>query len=184
MVCAPAAVPAHFDGGIVAKEKKKRGPSKNIADHELLFNRDALVDWLEENWPKMVHQLLAANSPRKIATILRQVARAPDLRPPWQSRFVEHPAQLFDFLHSDRFRIKPPEKTVVDALSASDLEKLKRAANRLPTRQIANAMAGVPKLKWRSSLDKCSQNPSITEVNPKSARYYRAMFRISEDRTE
>lgn len=180
----PAPVPAYFSGGMVEKEKKKPGPTKNIADHELWFNRDALVDWLEENWPKMVRPLLAANNPRKVAAILRQVAKLPDLRPPWQSRFVGHPAQLLDFLRSDRFRIRPPEKTVVDALSLSTSEKQRRAANRLPTRQIANAIAGVPKLEWRTSLDKCSQNPSTIKVAENTKKYYRAMFGIGNDKTD
>lgn len=181
---APGTVPAYFDGGTVTKEKKKPGPAKNIDDSELWHNRDALVHWLEENWPKMVQPLLAADNPREVAAILRQLARTPDLRPPWQSRFVGHPAKLLDFLQSEKFRIKPPRKTVVDALRLLDAEQRKRAANRLPTRQIANAMAGVPRLKWRTSLDKCSVRPSSYRVGPNTAGHYRAMFGIPEEEAE
>lgn len=176
-------VPAHFYGGIVAREKKKPGPSKSIPDDELWRNRDALVYWLEEHWPKIVNPLLAAHNPRQIRAVFVQVARTPDIRPPWQNRIVGHPAKLFDFLHSAKFRIKPPRKTAIDALGAYDTERRQLAANRLPTRQIANAMAGVPRLKWRTSLDRCSQNPSSIRVAHNTERYYRAMFGIPEDQT-
>ena len=113
--------------------------------------------------------------------IFRKVARPNDLQPPWQSRFLAHPAMLLDFLQSKKFRTKPPRKTVIDALNRrAEDEKRKRAANRLPTRQIANAMAGVPTLKWRTSLDKCSENPSGYVVAFNTDRHYRAMFGIPE----
>ncbi len=173
-------VPPHFFDGPDDTGKRTRGPRKSIDDAELLYNRDALVHWLEESWPKVVKPLLAADSPRDVAEVLRQVARAPDLCPPWESRFIQNAVQLFDFLRSKRFRIKPPKKTVVDTLRLFDAEKRRHAANRLPTRQIANAMAGVPNLKWRTSLDKCSKNPSSSRVNRNTERYYRAMFGIPE----
>jgi hypothetical protein len=179
----PAAVPTYFYGGAVSEGKKKPGPAENISDANLFYNRDALVQWLEENWPKIIRPLLAANDPREVAAVLRQVARTPDLRPPWENEFVRHSAKLHDFLKSDRFTIKPPKKTVIDALSPSDTEKRNRAASRLPTRQIANAMAGVPKLKWRRSLDRCSENPSSLVVAYKTAGHYRTMFGIPEDKS-
>jgi hypothetical protein len=175
-------VPAHFYGGLVATGKKP-GPSKSIPNDELWRNRDALVYWLEENWSQIVQPLLAAHNPRQLRAVLEQVARTPDIRPPWQNRFVGHPAKLLDFLRSDKFRIKPPRKTVIDALGAKETERRQFAANRLPTRQIANAMAGVPRLKWRTSLDKCSQKPSSSRVAHNTERYFRATFRISEDKT-
>jgi len=118
------------------------------------------VSWLEEVWPEIVKPLLAADDPSEVAAIFSKVARPKDLQPPWQSRFLAHLSDLRDFLRSEKFRIKPPKQTAIDALNrpAQD-EKQKRAANRLPTRQIANAMAGLPELEWRTSLDKCSRNP-------------------------
>jgi hypothetical protein len=170
----------YFGGETDAEEKKKPGPSKSIPDAELLRNRDGLVYWLEENWPRIIQPLLAARNPRQLQAVLKQIARPPDIRPPWQNRFVGHPVKLLDFLRSDKFRIKPPKKTVVGALGVNDTERRQRAANRLPTRQIANAMAGVPRLKWRTSLDKCSRNPSSSSVAQNTDKYYRAMFGIPE----
>ena len=89
-----------------------------------------------------------------------------------------------DANHSSLLRIRPPKKTVTDALRPFDSEQRKRAANRLPTRQIANAMAGVPKLKWRTSLDKCSERPSSYRVGHNAAGHYRAKFGMPEKEAE
>jgi RHS repeat-associated protein len=173
---ASGVVPAHLYG----KRKTKPGPPEKIDDTELFLNRDNIVHWLEEHWPEIASPLRSAPGPRDIAAVLRRVAVTPNIRPEWQKRFVGHPAKLGDFLRSKKFRIKPPKKTVVDALCSLDDEQRKRAANRLPTRQIANAMAGVPKLKWRTSLDKCSPRPSSYRVGHNTAMHYRALFSIPE----
>jgi hypothetical protein len=69
----------------------------------------------------------------------------------------------------------------MDALNRpAEDAKRKRAANRLPTRQIANAMAGVPKLRWRTSLDRCSENPCSYEVAPDTDHRHRAIFGIPQ----
>jgi len=173
-------VPAHFYEA-THTGKKRPGPDKKIDETELFLNRNNLVGWLEEHWPRIVRALVAAKNPRQVAAVLRPVATAPDIRPEWQRRFVGHPAKLLDFLGSEKFRIKPPRKTVVDALRPIDSEQRRRSANRLPTRQIANAMAGVPKLKWRTSLDKCSVHPSSYRLGHNTAEHYRTMFGISGD---
>jgi hypothetical protein len=158
-------------------ESKKPGPDKYIGDAELFRTRDGIVGWLEEVWPELVQPLLAAANPREVAAVLKKVAKPKNLQPPWQSRFLAHPAVLHNFLRSNKFKKRPPKKTVMDALNrpAEDARR-KRAANRLPTRQIANAMAGVPKLRWRTSLDRCSTNPCSYPIAINTARHYRAMF--------
>jgi hypothetical protein len=156
---------------------KKPGPQKNIGDDELFRSRDGIVGWLEGIWPEIVRQLLAATDPRKIQQIFKSVARPKDSRPPWQTRFLRHPARLLDFLNGGKFRRKPPKKTVLDALNlAQEDERRKRAANRLPTRQIANAMAGAPKLSWRTSFDRCSKAPCSYLVTLTTAEYYRQIY--------
>lgn len=167
--------------GKAEHSKRKPGPGKTIDDVELYRSREELVNWLEEVWPEIVRPLLATKDPREMAAIFKKVARPKNLQPPWQRRFLAHPAKLLDFLQSEKFRIKPPRKTVMDALNGRpEDEKRKRAANRLPTRQIANAMAGVPKLKWRTSLDTCSENPSGYVVAFNTDRHYTAMFGVPE----
>ncbi|HEY3973467.1 MAG TPA: hypothetical protein VGM18_10710 [Candidatus Sulfotelmatobacter sp.] len=178
---ASGVLPAHFSEAIYGTEKKRPGPSAKISDTELFLNRDNLIEWLEEHWPHIVKRLLAAKNPRGVATVLRPIAATRDIRPTWQGRIVDHPAKLLEFLRSDKFRIRPPKKTVIDALRPLDSEIRRKAANRLPTRQIANAMAGVPNLKWRTSLDKCSKTPSSYRVGHDTAKHYRMTFGITEE---
>ncbi len=78
-----------------------------------------------------------------------------------------------------------PKATVTDALTLPlEDEKDRRAANQLPTRQIANAMAGVPDIRWRRSLDRCSAQPSKTYVALNLDMFYRDRYGIPvpEDR--
>ena len=85
----------------ISTEQGKRSPvDRRIKDTELFLNRDNIVEWLEEHWPKIVKPLLAAKNPRQLSEVVREVATTPDIRPEWQRRFVGHPAKLLDFLHS------------------------------------------------------------------------------------
>jgi hypothetical protein len=177
-------VPAHIREAINSIGKKHRGPRKKIEDTELLLNRDNLVQWLEQHWPQITKRLLTAKTPGEIAAVLTHIAAPSEIRPTWQSGVMGHPAELMGFLRSKKFRRKPPKKTVVDALDTLHSEKREHAANRLPTRQIANAMAGVPKLKWRTSLDKCTKNPCSNRVGHNTATYYRTILGIQKDETQ
>jgi len=179
-----SAVPPQFREAIDAiygDGKKRPGPEEKIDQSELLQRRDNLVEWLEERWPEIVKPLLAAKNPRKAATVLKSVAPPKDRQSEWLSRFVAHPAHLWEFISSNRFRVRPPKKTVLDALGSSGADMRTKAANRLPTRQIANAMAGVPKLKWRRSLDRCSGSPSSLRVGYNTAAHYRTMFGLTDE---
>jgi len=140
--------------------------------------RDGLVGWLEEVWPQIVQPLRAAKKdPLEIEALLRAVARPPELQPPWQTRFLAHAKELLSFLYSPKFPKGLSEQTVRDALNRPvEDEKRIRAANRLPTRRIANAMAGVPELAWSRSLDRCSQHRCSYQVAQPTAEYYRKMF--------
>jgi hypothetical protein len=174
------AVPAQIQEAIDNIGNPQIDRRKKINDGELLLNRDNLAQWLEEHWPQIVKPLLAAKNAREVAAMLRPIAKPAEIRPEWQKRIVGHPAKLYQFLHSEKFRRKPPKKTAADALATYQSEKRQRAANRLPTRQIANAMAGVPYLKWRTSLDKCAENPCSLRVGHNAAMHYRAFFGIYE----
>jgi len=173
-------VPKNIQEAIDNIGKKHPGPNKKVDDTELELNRNNLIVWLEEHWPRIVKPLLAASkpdgTPREVAAVLRPIAAARDIRPTWQKAIVEHPAKLREFLQSKKFRIKPPKKTVAEALAVYHSEQRDQAANRLATRQVANAMAGVPKLKWRTSLDKCAKNPSSLSVGYNTAGHYRTLF--------
>jgi hypothetical protein len=72
-----------------------------------------MLHWLEENWPQIATPLRTAPGPREVAAVLRRFATTLDIRPEWQRRLLGHPAKLLDFLRSDKYRIKPPRKTVI-----------------------------------------------------------------------
>lgn len=83
----------------------------------------------------------------------------------WQKRLLENVAALHEFLGSEHFGKTLPQATAMDALNLPlNNEKRHRAANQFPSRQIANAMAGVPDLSWRRSLDRCTAHPSRAYV--------------------
>lgn len=173
-------IPAQVLEVIDGVGKRRPGPDTKIDDTELLLNRDNLVQWLEEHWPQIAIPLLIAQNPERTATVLTTIAKPCEIRPDWQSAIIHHSTELQEFLKSEKFRRKSPRKTVVDALAPYQSERRQQAANRLPTRQIANAMAGVPKIKWRTSLDKCSEIPCSYRVCDITAKYYRQVFGIAE----
>jgi hypothetical protein len=106
---ASGVAPAWFREAMEAAEKKRPGPRKKVDDTELLLNRDNLIVWLEEHWPKIVKPLLAAKSPAEVAEVITPIAAASDIRPTWQNGVVGHPAMLLDFLRSEKFRKRPPK---------------------------------------------------------------------------
>jgi hypothetical protein len=166
-------------------EKKKPGPTEKISDEVLFHYRDGLVIWLEPVWPWMEDRLFRGSTCEHVRAILEAVAAEPDLRQDWQERLVQNAAGLHEFLWDERFRKTLPKATVTNALTLpSENEKRWRAANQLPPRQIANAMAGVPDIGWRRSLDRCFAQPSKTYVALNLDMFYRDRYGIPvpEDR--
>lgn len=158
-------------------EKKKPGVEKKIADGILFHYRDGLILWLEPIWPWMIERL--NGTAEGIRAVLEAIAEEPDLRPEWQKRLLQNPAVLLEFIWDERFRKTLPKTTVSDALTLPwDNERRRRAANQFPTRQIANAMAGVPDIAWRTSLDRCFEQPSPMFVDLNLDMYYRELFGI------
>jgi hypothetical protein len=159
-------------------EKKKPGVKEKIEDAVLFKYRDGLTLWLEAYWPWMENRLCRAGSAEEVGAILEAVSEQPDLRRDWQKRLIPSPAALFDFISDERFRkTKLPMATVKDALTLPmDDDRRRRAANQFPARQIANAMAGVPDIGWRRSLDRCSANPSTKYIVINTDLYYRELY--------
>jgi len=163
---------AHEGNG--REEKKKPGQKEKIGDEELFHYRDAHIIWLERYWPWMIDRLLVASTVPEVEAIIEAVAPDPDCRGEWQNRLLQNAAALFEFFWDERFRKTLPKATVLDALSLPwGDEKRRLAANQLPPRQIANAMAGVPEIAWRTSLDRCSAQPSTVSVALNLDMYYR-----------
>lgn len=171
--------PVFADESEEPERRKKPGPKEKISDEVLFHYRDGLVLWLERFWSWLEDRLLAASSIEQVRTLFEAVAEEPELRPEWQKRLLENIAALHEFLGTERFGKTLPEATAMDALNLPlNNEKRHRAANQFPSRQIANAMAGVPDLSWRRSLDRCTAHPSRAYVPVSMDMYYRDKYRI------
>ncbi len=160
--------------------KRRPGKPYEIEDDQLWGFRDEIIDRLEGSWPDIASKLLAAKKKEALDKALKPLAD-------WQSyvgkRFLSNTEALLDFLQTDRFNRKPPRRTVVRALDGSWADEESRLATqqatmRLPTRQIANAMAGVPKISWRTSLDRCSRLPSPMAVQKRTDEHYRKLYGV------
>lgn len=173
-------LPVFGDQSHELQETKKPGRKERISDEELVRYRDGLVLWLEPYWPWLEERLLKATPGEQVKAIVEAIAEEPDLRPKWQKRLLQNASALHEFLFSERFRkTEPPRATVVNALNLdAEAETRQRAANQFPARQIANAMAGVPEISWRTSLDRCSAQPSIDYVAMNLDMFYRDRYSI------
>ena len=171
-----------FDNSESSPGKRRPGPKGKIGDPELFRYRDGLINWLEPFWPWMVDRLDVARTAGEIGAILEAIANVPELRRDWELRLLQNAAALFEFLSDERFGKSLPKATGTDALTLPwRNERRIRAANQLPVRRIANAMAGVPDIAWRTSLDRCSEQPSPTELAVNLDLHYRERFGIRPD---
>lgn len=160
--------------------KRRPGKPYVVEDDQLWGFRDEIIGWLEGSWPDIAPKLLAARKKEDLDKALKPLAD-------WQSyvgkQFLSNTEALLDFLHSHRFNRKPPRRTVVRALNGSWSDEESRLATqqvtmRLPTRQIANAMAGVPEISWRTSIDRCSRLPSLMAVQKRTDEHYRKLYGV------
>jgi len=158
---------------------KKPGIKPRLSDEELLGHRDGLILWLEPVWPWLAERLAAARTVEQVAALLEAIADDdPEQRPRRQRRLLQSAAALFAFLLDGKYRkIELARSEVTVALSWPwENEKPRRAANQLPTRQIANAMAGVPDIAWSTSRDRCAKKPSEVRVALNLDLYYRDKY--------
>jgi len=112
------------------------GRKPKLEKEELLKRRDALSRWIEADWPSLsVGLRKAKNSDQALAAILEAKQRVPFVMQASFYRFPgEHKDQLWKFVESGRLGGNP--------------------------RNLAGAVAGLPELSWKRSLDISQQNPS------------------------
>jgi hypothetical protein len=167
-----------LEEAVIEIEQKKRGAKEKISDAVLFNYREGLILWLERAWPWLKDRLFKARTPEQVKAILEAIAEEPDSRPDWQERLLQNAGELFDFIWHQKFRKSELlGATVTDALTLPwNDETRRRAANQFPTRQIANAMAGVPDISWSRSLDRCCANPSTVYFSQTTEMYYREMY--------
>jgi hypothetical protein len=159
--------------------RQKPGIKPRLSDEELLGYRDGLILWLEPVWPWLAERLAATRNVEHVAALLEAIADDdPEQRPPFQQRLLHNAAALFAFLFDEKYRKTELAKSrVTEALNWPwEDEKPGGAANQLPTRQIANAMAGVPDIAWSTSRDRCAKKPSEIRVAFNRDLYYRDKY--------
>jgi hypothetical protein len=138
----------------------KRGP-KTISDAELDLRRNASVLLLEPNWPEL--GVLCGPEPdlNALKKALMKFAKPPNDGPnaqarleainfhrPAARRLLENFDQLAEFLtnHQERFAGDP--------------------------RQIANATAGCPDIRFWTSLKRCQRRPSDIVIHERAVKSY------------
>lgn len=115
--------------------KPGMGRKRKLQQEELLKRRDTLSRWVEQDWPCLSIALRKAkNADQTLAAVLEAKERVPFVMQESFYRFPEeHKEQLWEFLASGRLSGNP--------------------------RNLAGAMAGLPELSWKRSLDICQQYP-------------------------
>jgi hypothetical protein len=123
----------------VKPTSNRRGRRPRIQSEEFAQRRDDMVVFLEVRWPWIVD---AFNQRKSIESILQALTKSsPGGQDTWAYRkLIDHLDQLWEFLNSGRYTGEP--------------------------RQIAYTVAGLPELKWRSSLDWGTKNPSLLDIHP------------------
>ena len=113
------------------------GRKRKLEQEELLKRRDELSRWVEESWPLLSVALRKArNSDDALAAILAAKERVPFVMQTWFYRDPEKfKEQLWEFIESGKLAGNP--------------------------RNLAGAMAGLPELSWKRSLDISQQNPIL-----------------------
>jgi hypothetical protein len=161
--------------------KKKPGRHPKVTYEALFEYRDLIIKLLEPMWPDLAPKLYAAGNAEQVLTFLTRAFESTSLAPAGVSALKQRllslgsAKSLYEFKESKRFRRKPPKATVIMALDVSD-QGGQEAAGRLPPRQIAAAMAGVPDIDWRTSLDRCSKMPSSQWVQ--SRDHFAQMYNL------
>ena len=122
---------------------KAMGRRPLVSDQELRKRLERLLPRLGGVWPQFESAINEARDADHLAVLLREKCPARDGDHTFQ-RLLLHRSQMWEFVTSDRY-------------------------NRTPD-QFACAMAGIPEMKPRSSLDKCL--PMLHSIDPGRMRLY------------
>jgi hypothetical protein len=112
----------------------RRGPKPRWSPTDLLIERDKLHGWCSCIWPELSWIIRKARSQKQLERDLNRYNQAI-----WKSEHAQHltahVGALWEFTQSKRYTGEP--------------------------RLIADALAGVPKLAWRTSFNHCGTHPTI-----------------------
>ena len=128
--------------------KPRRGRKPKIQLH-FLSDRDAIVHALEACWPELQPLLLRPQEPEGIRERLGLLAKSLHQRGDERLNHLLRQdvfPQMLEFLKSDRFRGDP--------------------------RRLANALAGVPNVRWWRSLRVCEAHPCWSRIGERALQDY------------
>jgi hypothetical protein len=131
------------------------GRKPKLPADELVRRRDRLSSWIEQNWPFLSVELGNPRNAKFAAyAFVKAKRRRPALfQPPFYHDPEKYTDQLWEFLHSRRFGGNP--------------------------RYLAGAMAGLPELSWKRSLDISQEHPLQTPLQPEAWRdHFRRRFNL------
>ncbi len=142
----PQEVTVGFQRVEPAPAKKQRGRKPLLESAVVLERRGQLAYWIEQDWPQLSQELRRAkNADNALAAINGTKRRFPRLfMPPFHNNTEEFAEQLWEFLKSPYYRGNP--------------------------RNLAGAMAGLPELSWKRSLDICTKHPKTNPLQPQAWR--------------
>jgi hypothetical protein len=128
---------------------------------------------IESVWKALDPALLKAKSKHQVQTILEEFVPLMGISIHFQQSMIDAAAVLFEFISSGRLRKTGPSRRILRILGRRnwDLTSMK-AAMKLPTRQLASAIAGAPELSWQRSLDRCAGFPSYVPIHSAMAECY------------
>lgn len=135
----------------------KPGPKPALQLDTILYRRDRIIRTLEDNWPRIERGLLGTTTDEQIRETLS----------PYLETDTDLKGRLdFQGLSTQLIRTpirEKPRSTIFQSFR-QDGERAFQRLNRLPSRILANALAGVPELSVRRSYDICASHPSINVV--------------------
>jgi hypothetical protein len=156
----------------IEQQKKRRGPASKIDDSELFARRDAYVLGLETVWRDLEPRLFKARSPRAMQAVLEEFAPRMPVQERFQRLILDTANGLHAFINSGRLRKTVSAQTKSILGRAGWDKKRVQVAAALPTRQLANAIAGLPQIAWPTSLDRCRKPPSPWPIREPTELYY------------
>jgi hypothetical protein len=141
-----------------SRENSSKDKSKEkVPKAELWIRRDLLVVALERDWYKIEKFIMMAKTDAEYRDILKTVLGARfDLSPRLQFK------KLGDLFKQQPLQIRPSKK-ILRAFGERDKTAIK-LFNRLPSRAIANAIAGAPEYSCWSSFKYATCHPSSVPI--------------------
>lgn len=134
-----------FEFKLEAPSPKKRGRPEKIDQIDLLRRRESLFNFCCYHWPELSNMIRRAKTLRRLRALLTwfdDKAFEPEGRALLKARVQS----LWEFTRSSRYRGDPLH--------------------------IADALAGVPEIRWRTSMNRCSGNEPIISRHPRCWRDY------------